>query len=156
MSFFIWNVMLAVLWAALWGFSVGNLLVGFLLGYLLMSLVRRTFPPTSYFFKMRQVARFALFFLYELVVANVQIAWLVLNPRARVTPAIVALPLSARTDLEITLVANVFSLTPGTLSLEVSPDRRVLYLHGMDVRDSKKFVRRAKSGLEARALEVLR
>lgn len=46
-------------------------------------------------------------------------------------PGVIALPLSARTEMEITLVANLISLTPGTLSLDVSDDRKVLYIHAM-------------------------
>jgi len=156
MTFFMWNVLLALAWAALWGFSAGSLAIGFLLGYVMMALVRRTFAPTSYFVKVGQLVRFTFYFMLELIAANLQIARLVLTPRLAITPGIVALPLTARTDLEITLVANLFSLTPGTLSLEVSHDRRILYIHGMDVRDGHKFVRKAKSGLEARTLEVLR
>ncbi|MBN1889022.1 MAG: Na+/H+ antiporter subunit E [Thermoflexales bacterium] len=156
MTFLMWNIALALVWAALWGFNALNLLVGFILGYGLMSVARRAFPPTSYFNKVGQVVRFLVFFLYELVVASVQIAGLVLKPRLDIHPGVVAVPLDARTHFEVMLVANLISLTPGTLSLELSPDDRVLYVHGIDVRDGKEFVRKIKSGLEARALEVAR
>lgn len=156
MPFFVWNIALALVWAALWGLNAFNLTVGFVLGYLLMTITRRAFSPTSYFGKVRQIARFGVFFLYELITANLEIAAQVLAPRPNIHPGIVAVPLDARTDLEITLVANLISLTPGTLSLEVSPERHLLYVHGMNVRDGAKFVRKIKAGLEARALEVLR
>lgn len=156
MVFLLWNIALAVVWAALWGFNAFNFLVGFVLGYGLMSVTRRAFPATSYFSKVGQLARFSTFFLCELVVANVQIAALVLKPRLDIQPGVVAVPLDARTDLEVVFVANLISLTPGTLSLELSPDNRVLYVHGIDVRDGQEFVRKIKAGLEARALEVSR
>jgi multicomponent Na+:H+ antiporter subunit E len=156
MTFFLWNIGLALVWAALTGFSALNLSLGFILGYGLMTMTRRVFPPTSYFSKVGQLVRFFTFFASEMVVANVQIARLVLKPRLEIQPGIVAVLLDARTSLEITLVANLITLTPGTLSLEVSPDRRVLYVHGMDVRDGKEFARKVKAGLEARALEVVR
>jgi multicomponent Na+:H+ antiporter subunit E len=146
-----------VIWALLTGrFDLPNLSVGFVLGYGLMSLTRRAFPPTSYFAKVAQVTRFVLFFLKELSVASAQVAWQVLRPRLDIHPGIVAVPLDAATDLEITLLSIVISLTPGTLTLEVSPDRRTLYVHGMDVADGREFVRKIKSGLEARTLEVTR
>jgi multicomponent Na+:H+ antiporter subunit E len=156
MAFLLWNIVLAAVWATLWGFNAFNFLVGFVLGYGLMSVTRRAFPSTSYFNKVGQLVRFFAFFLRELVVANIQLAGLVLKPRLDIQPGVVAVPLDARTNLEITLVANLIALTPGTLSLELSPDGRVLYVHGIDVRDGKEFVRKIKSGMEARALEVAR
>jgi multicomponent Na+:H+ antiporter subunit E len=155
-TFFVWNIALAVVWMALWGFSPMNFGLGFFLGYLLMSITRRIFPPTSYFGKVRQIAVFIAFFLQELITANIQIARMVLAIRPALHPSIVAIPLDAESDVEITLIANLISLTPGTLSLELSPDRRLLYVHGMDVRDSQEFIEKVKDGLEARALEVIR
>ena len=73
-----------------------------------------------------------------------------------ITPAIVAIPLTAETDAEIAFLANLISLTPGTLSLDVSTDRQVLYIHAIDVKDIEKLRTDIKSGLEARLLEVMR
>ena len=67
-----------------------------------------------------------------------------------------AVPLDARTDAEITLFANVVSLTPGSLSLEVSPDRRTLYVHAMFLDDPDTFCRELKQGFERRVLELMR
>jgi multicomponent Na+:H+ antiporter subunit E len=64
--------------------------------------------------------------------------------------------LAARTDLEITLVANLVSLTPGTLSLDVSDDRRTLYVHVMFMDDIEAVRGAIKDGIERRVLEVLR
>ena len=74
---------------------------------------------------------FCLYFLRELLVANLRIAIEVLTPERyrRMRPAIVAMPLAAKTDIEITVLANLISLTPGTLSLDVSHDRDVLSVH---------------------------
>jgi len=157
MSFFFWNVALALIWALLTGeFSLLNLLVGFVLGYLLMAAARRAFAPTSYFRKVNQVGRFVFFFLHELIVANLQVARVVLRRKLAIRPGIVALPLDARSDVEITLVSNLLSLTPGTLSLEVSHHGKMLLIHSLDVADEGELVRKIKTGLEARTLEVTR
>ena len=71
-------------------------------------------------------------------------------------PAILAIPLDVKTDLEITAFANLITLTPGTLSLEVSEDRKTLYIHAMYVDDINLFKERLKKGLERRLLQVLR
>ncbi len=70
--------------------------------------------------------------------------------------AIVAIPLDAKTDREITLLANLITLTPGTLSLDVSEDRRFLYVHAMFVEDVESFRDSIKNGFERRLLELMR
>lgn len=100
--------------------------------------------------------RFALFFAWELVVANLRVAWLVMNPRAHLRPAIVALPLDVRSDAAIQLLAATITLTPGTLSIDVSGDRRTLYVHVVDVGDDvDAFVRDTKASFERRIQEWL-
>lgn len=71
-------------------------------------------------------------------------------------PGIVKVPLDAKSDIEITLLANLISLTPGTLSLDVSNDRKVLYVHAMYISDKEKFINDIKQGFERRLLEILR
>ena len=71
-------------------------------------------------------------------------------------PGIVAIPLDAKTDLEITFLANLITLTPGTLSLDCSEDRKTLYIHSMYIDDLEKFRAEIKNTLEKRLLEVMR
>ena len=99
---------------------------------------------------------FVVYFGWELVKANLRVAYEVITPRYQMKPAILAIPLEAKTDLEITAFANLITLTPGTLSLEVSEDRKALYIHAMYVDDVAVFKERLKQGLERRLLEVLR
>ncbi len=75
-----------------------------------------------------------------------------------VSPGVVAIPLDARTDAEITLLANLITLTPGSVSLDLSEDRRLLYVHAMyiDGGDIETYRRSVKEGLERRVLELLR
>jgi multicomponent Na+:H+ antiporter subunit E len=157
MTLFLLNVLLAMAWTALTGqFTPMNFLLGFTLGYVTLWLTQRTKSRSSYFGKVRQVIGFLLFFLWEVVKANLRVAYDVLTPRQHITPAIIAIPLEAKTDAEITALANMITLTPGTLSLDVSNDRKVLYIHAMYVRDVEKFKRQIKEGLERRLLEVIR
>jgi multicomponent Na+:H+ antiporter subunit E len=69
---------------------------------------------------------------------------------------VIAVPLDARTDFEITSVANVITLTPGTLSIDVSADKRVLYIHAMYIDDVEAYRRQLKDRFERKLLEVLR
>lgn len=157
MTLFLSNVLLAVAWMALTGvFTPLNLTVGFVLGYGLLLLTQRVEQQPTYFKKVWQVVAFGVFFAKELVKANIRVAYDVITPKNLMSPGVVAIPLDAKTELEITLLANLITLTPGTLGLEVSSDRRVLYIHAMYVTDVDEFRHEIKRGLERRLLEVLR
>ena len=157
MTLFVLNLLLALAWIALTGrFTPINLIIGFALGYILLWIMQRSGKPSIYFLKGRQVVHFILFFVWEVIVANLRVAYDVLTPRQRMTPGIVAIPLDAETDGEITILANLITLTPGTLSLDVSEDRRVLFIHAMYIQDVDQFKESIKKELERRLLEVLR
>lgn len=137
-------------------FTEANFLLGYMVGYAILWLTQPATASAVYFRKMRQVLGFLLYFLWELTKANMRVAHDVLTPRHRMNPGIVAVPLDAKTDAEITFLANLITLTPGTLSLDVSEDKRVLYIHAMYIEDPYQFKREIKEGLERRLLEVLR
>lgn len=157
MILFLLNLLLALAWVALTGaFSPVNFVIGLVLGYAALLMTQQVTGQTSYFRKIRTVASFALFFMWEVIKANLRVAYDVLSPRQRITPGIIAIPLDAKTDAEITFLANLITLTPGTLSLDVSEDRKVLYIHAMYVEDVERFRREIKDGLERRLLGMLR
>lgn len=151
------NFLLAMAWVALTGkFVLANFIFGFVLSYLIMWVTSRDDNSRKYYNRIPRVIAFIFYFLYELIKANVQVAYDVVTPTFYMRPGIVAIPLSAKTDLEITLLANLISLTPGTLSLDISDDREVLYVHGMFIRDKQSFIKSIKSGFERRLLEIMR
>lgn len=150
--------MLALVWTAITGdVSFGNLLAGFGFGLLVLFFTRRVVGQPAYTTKVWRLLNLLLFFVGELVIANLRVAYEVLTPGFGMRPGVVAVPLDARTDAEITLLANLITLTPGTLSLDISADRQVLYLHVMYLdQDVDQFRRRIKDGFERRILELLR
>ncbi len=149
------NVMLALVWAALLGqFTTGNLIAGFVLGYLALWAMQDILGASTYFIKVRQIISLALVFLWALIQSNVRVAFSVLAPFDKMSPAIVAIPLDIESDAEITLLANMITLTPGTLSIDVSNNRKVLYVHGMHVYDLEAFKREIKEGFERRVKEA--
>jgi len=157
MSAFLWNMLLAAVWAALTaGFTPGNLAAGFVLGYLILAFAQPLLGPSNYFAKVRQVTGFLFYFLWELILANLRVAYDVVTPTHHMRPGVIAIPLSAQTDAEITALANLITLTPGTLSLDVSEDRRFLYIHAMYIDDRQALQQEIKDGLERRLLELLR
>lgn len=95
-------------------------------------------------------------FARELVLSALSVAWLAVQPQIKLRPAIVAYPLTVTSDLQITLLANMITLTPGTLSIDVSEDRRWLYVHAIDVASRDALIGGIAAGFESRILRVLR
>jgi len=157
MNLFILNFFLALGFSAIRGqFTVTGLAIGFGVGYLALWISKPLYPGATYFVRVPRVLRLVGYFVYELIVSNFKVLWEVVTPRHISRPGIIGIDLAARTDLEIMLVANMISLTPGTLSLDLSPDRRVLYVHFMFLDDPAAARRDIKEGLERRVLEALR
>ncbi len=150
------NLLLAIAWAALVGqFSVASLTLGFGLGYLALWVARPLFGATTYFERVFRVLRLAGFFVYELVVSSLRVVWEVVTPTHLSRPGIVAVPLDVEGEGGILLVSNLISLTPGSLSLDVSADRRTLYVHAMFAEDPDALRRELKQGMERRVIEAL-
>ena len=157
MIFFLWNMMLALVWTfAIGDLTASSLAIGFVLGWLVLCLGRDVIGSRDYTRRTRKIAELAGFFAWELLLANLRVAWDVLTVKHYMRPAIVAVPLEAATDGEITLLANLISLTPGTLVIDISPDRRVLFVHSMYTNDPGRVRQQLKEGFERRVLEVLR
>jgi multicomponent Na+:H+ antiporter subunit E len=155
MTTFLLNIMLALAWAALLGeFTTTNFVAGFALGFFALWVMQYIISGTNYFIKARQIITLVGVFVWALIQSNLRVAVSVLSPLDKMQPAIVALPLDITSDAEITLLANMITLTPGTLSLDVSNDKRTLYVHGMHVYDLEAFKREIKDGFERRVREA--
>ena len=158
MKIFLFHIILALIWTAVTAtFSFGNLLIGLLLGYLVLMVVGPAIDKSNYTRRVWKGITLILFFLKELVVSSVRVAIDVMRPGFRMQSGVVDIPLSVTSDIEITLLANMISLTPGTLSLEVSEDRKELFIHAMYIDEGVEYVRKSiKDGLERHIMEVTR
>ena len=108
-----------------------------------------------YPYKAYLTTKFILFVLLEILIANIRVAYEVLTPVFRSKPGILAIPLNCRTAVEITLFANVISLTPGTLTLDISEDQKTLYLHVMFIDDVDRLKAQIKHRFEKPIMEIL-
>tara|TARA_B100000678_G_scaffold114303_1_gene95680 strand:- start:471 stop:944 length:474 start_codon:yes stop_codon:yes gene_type:complete len=157
MSLFLVNVLLALAWAAVTGsFTFLNLAFGFVLAMGTLSLIREQVGSVGYFSRARRVISLFLLFVYELILSAVRVAVLVLSPKMDLKPGIFAYPLKVDRDFEITLLANLITLTPGTLSVDVSDDRRTLYVHAIDASDPEQARRDIAEGFERKIMEAFR
>lgn len=157
MSGFLLNLVLAIVWALLMGsVDLANLVVGFLLGFGILWLVQPLMSDSGYFRRGPQALRFLAYFLKELLIANLVVAREVLAPDPQRRSGVVAVPLDLHTEAEIAFLANVVTLTPGSLSLDVSADRTTLYVHTMFYESPEALRREIKDGFEKRILELTR
>jgi multicomponent Na+:H+ antiporter subunit E len=111
---FLSPILLARVWAAITGrFTWRNVLVGFIVAYPVLFIAQRAVGSSSDFRKRGQVLGFAVFDVWERILANLRVAYDVRTPTYRMRPGVVAIPLDAKTDAEITILANLIALTPG-------------------------------------------
>jgi multicomponent Na+:H+ antiporter subunit E len=151
------TTLLALAWMALTGdWSAPAAAFSLTFGWLLLRLARPLGGEGLRRVRLARVPGLLLFFLKELVVANLKVAATVLFPHGRLRPAIVAVPLRLDRDAEVSLLANLITLTPGTLSLDVSPDGRTLYVHTIAVAAADDLRRAIREGFERRILETFR
>lgn len=157
MSLLAANLILAILWGLTTeNFSAMNLAIGYLVSLGILVFVRRALGDSHYFRDITEVLALVWFFVKELFLANIRMARYTLSPLRKLRPGIVAVPMDFMTDAEITLLANLITLTPGTLSIDVSRDKRTLYVHVMDIEDPQAVRDEIKRGFESRVLRAAR
>lgn len=157
MNLLVLNILLAIGWCALFAdFTLLNLAIGFVMGFAALWVAGPLFGGTGYFGRVLRLISLGGYFLYELVVSSLQVVWDVITPVHKSRPGIIAVPLDIEEPMEIAVLANLISLTPGTLSLDVSPDNKLLYVHGMFVEDPDSLRRDIKAGMERKVMEAMR
>jgi multicomponent Na+:H+ antiporter subunit E len=110
---------------------------------------------SPYIGRVHHVIGLAAFFFWELVKANLRLALDVATPRYHMKPGIIALPLDATKDSQILLLSMLINTTPGSVALDVSPDRKTLYVHVMYIDTPDAARQEIKKGFERRVLGVL-
>jgi len=149
------SLLLLVTWQLLLNsFSVGTLLMGAFLGWAipLMTHLFWTDPPAPR--RPLALLGFVARVLFDIVIANVQVARLILGPTPALQPTFVEYPLQLSHDFAISLLASTISLTPGTVSADISDDRRTLLIHGLNVADPDELIRTIKQRYETPLMEV--
>jgi multicomponent Na+:H+ antiporter subunit E len=151
------NLLIGVIWMFLSeSYSFASFLVGFVIGAALLFLLNR-FIPDSYYFKYVKAIGYLIFlFIKELILANIEVLKWVYKPELDFQPGIIALPIDVKKNWEITLLANLITLTPGTLSVDVSRDQRYIYIHAIDLPDVNQTIVGIKDTFEKAIREVTR
>lgn len=150
------STILVVLWLLLVNdFSVGQLLLGITLGIGVPLYTGRFWPAQIKVRRPLLLLRFVLVVLYDILVANIAVARLILGRQDTLKPAFVVMPLALQTDFAISLLANTISLTPGTVSAYLSADQRCLIVHSLHTTDSDELLATMRERYEAPIKEFL-
>ena len=150
---------LSVLLLALWllafnSVAAGVVLLGVLVAFLLPLLTRSFWPESPDAVRLAPLARLLVVVLWDILVANLRVALLVLGPRRRLRPCFLLVPLQVESPTAITLLAAVITLTPGTVSSNVSGDRRTLLVHALSETDPEAAVALIKARYERPIMEI--
>lgn len=146
-----------LVWLAVSGsFTIPNLLLGIAASALSLLLIRGHIQPDGRRFRPLKALSLLVLFFKELALSAWKVAVLVASPKMNLKPGIFAFPLTVDRDFEITLLANLITLTPGTLSVDVSQDRKLLYVHAIDCSDPAGTRRDIANGFERKILEAFR
>lgn len=154
---FLLNILLTFVWIALTGtLNYTNFLFGFGLGFFILWLRERTGDDKDYFYRVPKIILFILNFMKDMLEANLQVAFDLITPDLFSKPGIIAYPLDAKTDFEITMLSNIIALTPGTMVIDLSDDRSIIYIHVLYLNNKEQFIKEFKENTEMKLLEILR
>ena len=150
------SLSLALIWVALANeVNAGSVVMGLVLGVLLPILTAPFWPDRPRIRRPLKVVEYVAVVLYDIVMANLQVARLILFvPNDQLRSRYVTIPLELTSPEAITILAGSITMTPGTLSADLAADGRSLLVHGLDVPDPEALVAEIKSRYEARLLEI--
>ncbi|MCY8423128.1 Na+/H+ antiporter subunit E [Bacillus vallismortis] len=151
------NVFLAFCWMFLSNSSsAAGFITGYILGMASLFFFRRFFTRQFYLWKMFTIVKLFLIFLKELYLANVSVMKTILSPKLNIKPGIFAFKTELTQDWEITLLSLLITLTPGTLVMDISDDKTILYIHALDIEDAEKAIFDIRESFEKAIQEVSR
>jgi multicomponent Na+:H+ antiporter subunit E len=131
----VWSVCwLVAVWILLWGtISAANILSGFAVALLITFLLSLPAVPVEGRLHPLSLVQLNLVIGRNLVVSSLQVAWLAIKPGAPPMSAVLRVRLSVKSDLVLALAVHAINITPGTMVLEIDRDRRLVYIHVLDV-----------------------
>ncbi|RDI36941.1 Na+/H+ antiporter subunit E [Falsibacillus pallidus] len=149
------NFFLAFLWMFLQNsFKGKDFFIGYILGLLIIFGLRRFFNSRFYLLRAAAVLNLVYIFIKELLLANWAVFKVILKPKLDMKPGIFAMSTTLETKWEVTVLANLITLTPGTFVIDVSSDNKILYIHAMDVPDVEEAIDGIRNSFEKAILEV--
>lgn len=136
------TLLLAVVWMLLQNqFSWGMAVFGVILGVIIPRITAVWWPDQPEGFRLGKMASYSLIVIWDILIANVQVAWIVLTvPNSKLKPAWIVIPLELKQPEAITMLAGTITLTPGTVSADLSSEGHSLLVHVLHTDDPDSVV----------------
>jgi multicomponent K+:H+ antiporter subunit E len=134
--------------------SPGNLIMGAILGFVVPLYTTRFWPNAPEIQKYGALVKYIVVFLYDVLIANIQVAWWIVLPQHKLRPRFIYIPMEIEHPFVITVFASTISLTPGTVSAHVSGDHKMLIVHCLNAEDDDEMVRAIKERYEKPLKEI--
>jgi multicomponent K+:H+ antiporter subunit E len=152
------SVTLVLVWLGLVNtFTLGNLILGVTFGVVIPMLTAAYWPDRPRIRHPLKIVEYVLIVLWDIVVANVQVAWILLFRReADIRSVWISVPLELSSAEAITVLAGTITMTPGTVSATLSADGGALLVHCLDTDDPDAVRDQIKSRYEARLMEIFK
>lgn len=155
MTQFVINLIIAAVWTLLQEtLSWESFALGYIIGFIVLYFTVRRLETPLYTQPIVAFLKLTGVFLLEVVKSSVRVSYLVLHPRLPVSPGLITVPLDVQSDEGITILAGMISMTPGSLSVDISDDRAYLYVHALEADDPEAAAREFKQVFERRIMEV--
>ncbi|MGD9295400.1 MAG: Na+/H+ antiporter subunit E [Roseobacter sp.] len=150
------TIILTIVWVMLQNdVSAGMVVFGVILGIIIPRITAVWWPDRPQGFRAGKMLSYCLLVIWDIIVANVQVAWIILTKsNAQIRPSWVEVPLDLRTPEAITILAGTITLTPGTVSADLSNEGRSLLVHALDTSDPESIRDEIKNRYERRLKEI--
>lgn len=149
------SLLLFIVWLLLNNtIAPGHLVLATLLAIAIPLLTSGMQDPQPSFRNPLATIRYALMVIGDIIIANFEVALLVIGPSKKLSPAFVAVPLDIEHELPITILASTVSLTPGTVSAEISNDKKWLYVHVLHLTNKEELIDLIKQRYERPLMEI--
>lgn len=151
------NLLISFIWMFLSeSYSLISFVWGYIVGLILLLILNRFFSGPFYLKRVYKIVVLLLIFIRELILSNLDIVKLVYQRQSDFEPGIFAMPLEVKSNWEITLLANLITLTPGTLSIALTDDNSHIFIHAMHIDDKEQSIHEIKNTFEKAIMEVTR
>lgn len=151
------NITVAIIWMFLQNSYTGSsFLIGYVLGIVILLVMRRFLTFDFYMKRVWAIFKLIILFIREMTLANIDMVKIVLGPKDTIKPGIIAMPTNLETQWEITLLACLISLTPGTISMDFSDDNKIIYIHAVNSEDKEEVIKNIRENFEQTIMEATR
>lgn len=149
------NIAMAMVWEFLFpAWTLSAFLAGYAIGAVILTFVFLRNKKNFYLYRIYKAFVLLLIFFREILLSGVNVFRYAFMPLSRLHPGVVKMEVDFEHEMELVLISNMITLTPGTMTLEISPDNKTIYIHALDCSDPEALIAQIRQTFENRIKEV--